>query len=192
MRDLMHGDCPECGGALIWGGHNYVPHSDTFHAVTRRFLLKALRDQLERQKSLTAWQEMLAREGLIGFRWRNGVYSGWQSEERWELAYEWWDSTLIMGDREFILAEIRGHLTYLFENQHGIKVNQATWFHKIYDPRLARLGTNDDRPICGSAPPSRDPWGDCWCTLHPDHNGLCYCGPCSSRTGTPGWTPRNA
>lgn len=54
-----------------------------------------------------------------------------------------------------------------------------------------------DTPVdqCGSEPPlliiDRDgrQWlaGDCWCTLTPDHDGLCYCEPCTIRLGAPGW-----
>jgi len=195
----MSGDCPECPGALSWGGQDYVPHSDTFHQIQRRWLLKSLRNQLEHQKSLAEWLEYNEKHLLVGIRWRNGVYPGWQSEERWLLPVEWWDTThpLREGDREFILRAIREHLTYLFENQHGVTVNQATWFHKIYDPRLTRL--DDGRPVCGSSPPVKlvgpggEEWipGDCWCTVAPDHDGFCYCGPCSVRYGAPGWMARD-
>lgn len=196
MLDLMSGDCPECASGLIWGGQDWMPHTDDFHRLQRRWLLKALRDQLERQRSLTEWLEYNEKNLLVGIRWRNGVYSGWQSEERWELPCEYWDDMRRKKDLDFVLREIRDHLTYLFENQHGVRVNQATWFHKIYDPRLTRLDNGDPRPICGSSPPAElvspngdEVWlaGDCWCTVAPGHDGLCYCGPCNDRYLAPGW-----
>lgn len=199
LRGTVSGECPACDGALVWGGQDWVPHTDDFHRLQRRWLLRALRDQLERQRSLTEWLEYNEKNLLVGIRWRNGVYPGWQSEERWQLPVEWWDSTQREGDREFILRTIREHLTFVLDYQHGVKVNQATWFHKVYDPRLTRLGNSDPRPICGSSPPAElaspngEVWltGDCWCTVAPDHDGLCYCGPCSTRHGSPGWMPQD-
>jgi hypothetical protein len=52
-----------------------------------------------------------------------------------------------------------------------------------------------DEELCLSDPPAviGDPegemWypGDCWCTLAPGHEGLCFCGPCTERYGAPGW-----
>jgi hypothetical protein len=191
----MSGECPECGGAVLWGGQGWVPHSDGFHTVQRRLLIKAARQQFQRLAELKAWTEWCAREQFVGIRWRNGVYHGWQSEERWELPYEWWDSTIRQGDREVVLRSIREHINAQFEAVHDVTINQATWFHKIYDDRLARLGDDDPRPICGSEPPriivepDGSEWaaGDCWCTIAPGHGGLCYCGPCSARYGAPGW-----
>lgn len=189
----MNGDCPECGGAVLWGGQGWVPHSDGFHTVQRRLLIKAARQQFQRLAELKTWTEWCAREQLVGIRWRNGVYRGWQSEERWELPYEWWDSTIRQGDREFILRAIREHINAEFEIVHDVKINQATWFHKIYDDRIDNLHGN--RVICGSEPPriiiepdgSEWAFGDCWCTVAPGHGGFCYCGPCSARYGAPGW-----
>lgn len=40
---------------------------------------------------------------------------------------------------------------------------------------------------CGSTPPDLDTWGDCWCTLLPEHDGPCVCEPCRDRHGAPGW-----
>lgn len=58
---------------------------------------------------------------------------------------------------------------------------------------VARLGSGD--LICGSEPPgpvaapdgSMWLFGDCWCTLPPDHPGLCYCEICTHRHQAPGW-----
>ena len=51
----------------------------------------------------------------------------------------------------------------------------------------AYLGDQDS--ICGSEPPRDGTWGDCWCTLPPDHpeEQLCVCEPCAERYGAPGW-----
>lgn len=51
---------------------------------------------------------------------------------------------------------------------------------------------DDDEPFCGVDPPQRadDPnaqWGDCWCTLPPDHDGQHHCQPCTERHDAPGW-----
>lgn len=50
-------------------------------------------------------------------------------------------------------------------------------------------GLCEDEPICGSEPPAdvAHQFGDCWCTLPPDHEGDCQCGPCTERHGAPGW-----
>lgn len=51
---------------------------------------------------------------------------------------------------------------------------------------LARLG--EQQEICGSEPPPSRGWGDCWCTLPPEHpEELCLCEPCHLRFGLPGW-----
>lgn len=52
--------------------------------------------------------------------------------------------------------------------------------------------------VCGSEPPpvmtdrrGREwQFGDCWCTLAVDHDGLCECGPCTQRFGAPGWATK--
>lgn len=54
---------------------------------------------------------------------------------------------------------------------------------------LERLSTEPDVAVCGSEPPRGQQWGDCWCTLDPDHDGLCFCEICTARYGAPGWTP---
>lgn len=48
---------------------------------------------------------------------------------------------------------------------------------------------------CGSSPPdfflrpdgSQGRYGDCWCTLADDHEGVCLCELCHTRYGAPGW-----
>ncbi len=54
-------------------------------------------------------------------------------------------------------------------------------------PILERLGLHRDEEICGSEPPA-DHFGDCWCTLPPDHPQLlCICEICAARYDAPGW-----
>lgn len=61
------------------------------------------------------------------------------------------------------------------------------------------MNRESESPVCGSEPPrimtderGREwEFGDCWCTLAPDHDGLCFCGPCTERFGAPGWTPKD-
>jgi hypothetical protein len=63
---------------------------------------------------------------------------------------------------------------------------------------LRRLDTQDD--VCGTEPPEEVAdalgriwtFGDCYCTLPPDHGeGVCFCEICTVRYGAPGWpTPK--
>lgn len=46
--------------------------------------------------------------------------------------------------------------------------------------------TDATEAVCGAEPP-RPPWGDCWCTLTPDHDDEHRCQPCTDRHGAPGW-----
>lgn len=127
----MSGDCPECGGALVWGGMGWTPHTDLGHRILRRALLKSAVKQLTRLHDLKEWELHLVAGRFVGIRWRNGVYPGWESETRSQIPYEAWDAL----DRDYLLRMMREGLSGLFEDWHGIVVNQATWFHKIYDPR---------------------------------------------------------
>ena len=66
-----------------------------------------------------------------------GVYPGWQSEERWDVPQEWWDGQMDdVGGQEFILRVMRDHLAQMWKRRHGVEVNPATWFHRVYDPRV--------------------------------------------------------
>lgn len=127
----MSGDCPECGQSLVWRGQSWSAHSDTYHARTRRRLLWAVARLLVQQAELDEWLEELDASELVGFRWRNGVYPGWQLEDRWGIPREWW-ADLDEQEKLHTLKVMRQHLTELLMEKHGIEVNQATWFHKIY------------------------------------------------------------
>lgn len=132
----VHGDCPYCGEKLLWTGWGWSVHSEVYHQGVRRRLLRAVARLVSHEMNVRVWAAQNADDGLVGIRWRCGVYPGWQSEERWELPFEWWDAQREEeGGQEFILAAIREHLAYLFENQHGVRTNPATWFHKVYDGR---------------------------------------------------------
>ncbi|WP_442803625.1 hypothetical protein OG411_29840 [Streptomyces pseudogriseolus] len=52
--------------------------------------------------------------------------------------------------------------------------------------------TESDTDCCGAEPPADGSWGDCWCTLAPDHDGEHRCQPCTDRHGAPGWTDEPA
>jgi len=58
----------------------------------------------------------------------------------------------------------------------------------VMDDKEAALVDNSE--FCGSEPQFGGPWGDCWCTLDPQHKGPCFCEPCTARYGAPGWDPR--
>lgn len=128
--------CPECDRPLLWGGMSYVEHTDGQHALYRHTLLSAVARQLRHMEDITQWRQQNTDEELLGIRWRNGVYPGWQTEERWEVPQEWWDSAFDdVGGQPFILRVMREYLTDQLKEKHGLTVNQATWFHKIYDGR---------------------------------------------------------
>lgn len=61
------------------------------------------------------------------------------------------------------------------------------------DPAAAILQRlREQQDVCGSSPPLEGTlngvWGDCYCTLPPNHTGNeCLCEICAARHGTPGW-----
>lgn len=133
----VDGDCPQCGEKLMWTGWGWSVHSVGYHLGVQRRLLRAVAGLVRHEADVRAWEAQNAAEGLVGIRWRCGVYPGWQSEERWELPQEWWDAQVFEeGGQEFILRAIREHLAELWEAAYGVKVNPATWFHRVYDPRV--------------------------------------------------------
>lgn len=123
--------CPECGEPLLWAGMDWAQHTQERHDVARRRLLGAARLQMGYEKGLRLWRAENATQSLVGIRWRNGVYPGWQTESRSAIPGDAWDTL----DREYLLRMMREGLAGLFEDRHGVKINQATWFHKIYDDR---------------------------------------------------------
>lgn len=130
------GVCPECGWKLMWTGWGWSAHSEVHHAGARRRLLRSVRELVANEAALRLWLAEIAAHDLVGVRWRNGVYPGWQSEERWEVPVEWWDG-LDAGEREELLFTMRRAMSTDFLVKHGVVVNSATWFHKIYDGRTA-------------------------------------------------------
>ena len=127
-------DCPECGGRLMWAGLSYATHSTEYHAGVRRRLLRAVRLLLDREADVKAWRAELSAQGLVGIRWRCGVYPGWQSEGRTTVPQEMWD--LGQHWRQAYLRDTRWALAIELEMWPGVEVNPATWFHKIYDERV--------------------------------------------------------
>lgn len=130
----MSSDCPECGGALVWAGQSWCPHSDTFHALQRRFLIIGLAGLLRREIELKEWLAELDRDDMIGFRWRNGVYPGFQFEDRWQIPTEWWEGCTDT-EKAQMLRVMRANLTEKTRLRYGIDVNPATWFHRMYTPQ---------------------------------------------------------
>lgn len=130
----VDGDCPECGGPLLWTGRGWSAHSLVHHAGVRRRLLRAVRELMVHEVAMKLWLAEIAAHGLVGVRWRNGVYPGWQSEERWEVPVEWWDG-LDAGEREELLLTMRRAMSTDFLVKRGAVVNSATWFHRVYDVR---------------------------------------------------------
>lgn len=126
--------CPECGGLLVWGGMGWVPHSQGYHQRARKRLLRAAHRLLNREAQLKAWGAENAAQELVGVRWRNGVHTGWAFEDRWTIPQEYWDE-LTAEQAHDTLKAMRAYLTDQLREQHGLHVNPATWYHKIYDPR---------------------------------------------------------
>lgn len=125
------GDCPECGEPLFWMGMSWAQHTQERHDGARRRLLRTVRLQMGYEKGLRLWRAENAAQDLVGIRWRNGVYPGWQTESRSAVPGDVWD----VMDQAYLLRMMREGLTALFEDRYGVKINQATWFHKIYDDR---------------------------------------------------------
>lgn len=71
-------------------------------------------------------------------------------------------------------------------------VNPAALEAVAAGPSMKDLCTGTDEAMCGAEPPLRadhpgTQWGDCWCTLLPDHEGDHRCEPCAHRHGAPSW-----
>ncbi len=131
----MSGDCRECGRGLLWGGMGWGEHSELYHQGVREGLLMAAVWVLAREAEVRAWEAQNAAQGLVGVRWRCGVYPGWQSERRTTVPYGLWNSREHNWRGQY-LADAREHLACLWEARYGVKVNPATWFHRVYDPRV--------------------------------------------------------
>lgn len=126
------GDCPECDHPLLWGGSGWLAHTTEYHRTWRTYQLRRLRWLFQAQATHRAWLDELVRDDLVGFRWRNGVYPGWQLEDRWELPREWWED-LDDGEKYWTLRIMRIYLSEQTRENHGVDVNPATWFHKVYE-----------------------------------------------------------
>lgn len=132
----VNGDCPACGDKLMWTGWGWSAHGMDYHRATERRLLRAARALMDREADLKQWRARNAAGGLVGIRWQCGVYPGWQSERRTTLHGWMWDA---MTDhrKDLWLKGVRGALTRALERHYDVVVNQATWFHKVYDDRTA-------------------------------------------------------
>lgn len=126
--------CPECGRIRLWGGlkAGWLPHTEGHHQALRRGLLRAAGRLLAQETDLRLWRAQNAAQGFVGIRWRNGVYPGWQAEQRSQVPRKAWE-TWSEGFRDQFLWDSREMFTWWLRSRHGLTVNQATWFHKIYD-----------------------------------------------------------
>lgn len=126
-------NCPECDRPLFWSGRRYDKHTEMHHALYRRAQLRAIAGQLLSYGGIRQWETETAFRKCVGIRWRNGVYPGWRTECRTEIPYEVWD----LGEQwqQDFLRDSREGNTWWLKARHGLDVNQATWFHKIYDGR---------------------------------------------------------
>jgi hypothetical protein len=126
--------CPECECPLLWTGHGWSAHSTIHHAIDRQRLYREIASHLDQAAELKAWLAGNGAGDFVGIRWRCGVYPGWQSEMRTSVSREIWEALgRHAGGRERVLAHMRAGLADHFREVHGVKVNPATWFHKVYD-----------------------------------------------------------
>lgn len=134
----VDGDCPYCGEKLMWTGWGWSVHSVGYHLGVQRRLLRAVAALVKHEADVRAWEAQNAAQGLVGIRWRCGVYPGWQSEQRSVVPQFIWDLWMRAGPdwRAEYLRDIRTLLAAQFWLEHGVEVNQATWFHRVYDPRV--------------------------------------------------------
>jgi hypothetical protein len=119
----------------MWTGWGWSLHSVEYHQATQRRLLRAIRRLLDREADLRVWGAQNAAQDLVGIRWRCGVYPLLQ-EQRTEVPRFIWEG---IGEdwQQRYLADVRELLTVQLRLEHGVEVNPATWFHKVYDARGA-------------------------------------------------------
>ncbi len=131
----IDGDCPECGDKLTWTGWGWSVHPPGYHQAIRRRLYRAIRrlaarEYFEREKAAQA-----ASCGSVALKWKCGALRG-DANEWWVfVAQEMWDDGGLF--RDAVLAHFRADLAELVRTVHGIEVNPATFFHKVYDERTA-------------------------------------------------------
>jgi hypothetical protein len=123
--------CPECGLPLVWAGMHFSPHTQRYHEATRRRLLGAVAGILDREAKERAWALEAAVQGLVGIRWRSGVYPALGCAYT-QVPRELWE---MLGEegRAYFLREFRAGLAWQVKKKYGLDVNPATFFHKMYD-----------------------------------------------------------
>lgn len=136
----VDGDCPYCGEKLMWTGWGWSVHSVGYHQTVQRRLVRAVVRTVGHEADVRAWEAQNAAQGLVGVRWRCGVYPGWQSERRTRVSAWQWDA-MDEWQRHVHLRAVRRVLTQAWARHWGVEVNQATWFHRVYDPRV-----KDEKP----------------------------------------------
>jgi hypothetical protein len=125
------GRCPECEGPLLWGGMHWVPHTEEWHAVRRRSLMRAVRRQL--------WLEM-------SFRWdafelavlHGSVLVQWRVQLPHDIRYgrtvvpgEVWD----LPDPDSLLATLGETLKDGIQAETGARPHHMHVKYRVFDER---------------------------------------------------------
>lgn len=130
--DISVGECPECGGKLLWGGMAWVPHTEGYHAARRRILLRIIRRGL--------WEELVFRRDAVELAFvRDCVLVLWRVilpgsvvYYRTEMPEEIWDADV---DREQLLATLGRSVRDSIERVHYIRPHPMMVKYRVFDGR---------------------------------------------------------
>lgn len=124
--------CPACDRPLVWGGMGWVEHTDAQHALLRIILLRAVAKQLKKGIGLRYWLDELSRRDEVGIRWHNGVFPHDLREYRTNIPRDAWE-LITPGTWAEVFRSQRAWMSRIAWEEHGVKVNPATWFHEVYE-----------------------------------------------------------
>lgn len=132
----MSGDCPECGGQLIWGGMSWHPHSDHHHTLRRKLLLKGVARRLREEVAFRQKAQEAGQLGMVRVQWRITCLLG-ERKDMWGglIGGRMWDR-LSEDDRQHIIARLGRDLRDEIEQTHGIRPHHMHVKYRIYDGRM--------------------------------------------------------
>lgn len=130
------GDCLVCGGGLLWGGMGWTAHTHEYHERRRAALYGALARLMDREADARVRGAQAGVYGHVALRWRSGALRGpgnqWWTDVPAELMQAWdRDEELRAGG----LRALRVTLADYVEATCGVRVNPATFGHRVYDGR---------------------------------------------------------
>jgi hypothetical protein len=134
-RDVstVSGDCPECGGKLLWAGMSWERHTEGWHLARRHILLKIIARRL--------WEEVnFRREALdLAVLWGD-VLVLWRVVLPTEVVYfrtglpgDLWDGNREI--RDHILAHLAGGLRDSIETGYGVRPHPRQVKYRVFDGR---------------------------------------------------------